>query len=296
MKSLIIAMALLFYPILSIDGISLAETKIMENYTIYKDIRENFLTDEEMINLRQKTIESLKEEPDTYNKTMRINKNDLSIIYNSNTNLEGKKITCIGDSITFGNGGSEVSENKNISYCDFLALTLNCEVVNLGIGGSAIGDYWDETSLILRWQEIPQDSDIIVVFAGVNDFFIGPEHFGDIETDKTFCHDTYELLANIKTNYPNSQVFVCTTFKNNAENWEPFANYNLPMYMDKLKEYAGWMGFEIIDMYELGFMNSQIPEIKENFVPDDIHPNDAGNKILADRIAAEICIKYKGQE
>ena len=239
-------------------------------------------------------IEAIERQEDSLNKTLKINTKDLAIITTNDIDFSDKKITCIGDSITYGNGGSDDGYGNKISYCNFLSEELKCQVINLGIGGSAIGDYWDETSLIRRWEEIPQDSDIIIVFAGINDFFIGPDDYGSIDENNTFCHDSYCLLNNIKNNYPNADIFVVTTYKNQAENWEPFQTYDMKQYMDTLMTYADDLGLNIIDLYDSGFLNSQIPEIKKNYVPDDVHPNDNGNKILAERIASELILYYGG--
>lgn len=239
-------------------------------------------------------IEAIERQEDSLNKTLKINAKDLAIITTSDIDFSDKKITCIGDSITYGNGGSDDGYGNKISYCNFLSEELKCQVINLGIGGSAIGDYWDETSLIRRWEAIPQDSDIIIVFAGINDFFIGPDDYGSIDENNTFCHDSYCLLNNIKNNYPNADIFVVTTYKNQAENWEPFQTYDMKQYMDTLMTYADELGLNIIDLYDSGFLNSQIPEIKKNYVPDDVHPNDNGNKILAERIASELILYYGG--
>ena len=239
-------------------------------------------------------IEAIERQEDSLNKTLKINTKDLAIITTNDIDFSDKKITCIGDSITYGNGGSDDGYGNKISYCNFLSEELKCQVINLGIGGSAIGDYWDETSLIRRWEEIPQDSDIIIVFAGINDFFIGPDDYGSIDENNTFCHDSYCLLNNIKNNYPNADIFVVTTYKNQTENWEPFQTYDMKQYMDTLMTYADDLGLNIIDLYDSGFLNSQIPEIKKNYVPDDVHPNDNGNKILAERIASELILYYGG--
>ena len=109
----------------------------------------------------------------SYERTIKINDINESFVENLNNNLKGKKITCIGDSITYGNGGSYKEDGTQISYCDYLSQILSAEVINLGVGGAAIGDYWDENSLILRWHQIPHDSDIIIIYGGVNDYFIG---------------------------------------------------------------------------------------------------------------------------
>ena len=76
----------------------------------------------------------------------------------------------------------------------------------MGIGGSAIsraGHY----AMVDRWQDIPLDSDIIIVFGGSNDcLFETNEEFGNIEYDQrkvseTFCGDLDEMLSSIEREY-----------------------------------------------------------------------------------------------
>lgn len=240
-------------------------------------------------------INAIIEQEDSISKTLKINTRDMAIVDTSDIDFSGKKITCIGDSITYGCGGSDNGYGGKISYCDFLSNILNCEVVNLGVGGATIADYWDENSLILRWNQIPVDSDIIIFFAGTNDFFIRQDSFGDVNTkpEKSFCGDTYTTLNNIKNNYPDADIYVVTIFRNSGEYWEPYVNNDLETYMNVLKLYSEELDLNLIDLYSSGFLNSQVPEIKENLIPDELHPNDLGNKILAYRIASQIILNEK---
>ncbi len=224
-------------------------------------------------------------EQSSYDKTIQMEEvyNNLLLFYDGC--FEGKKITCIGDSITYGNGGSDDGNGNKISYCNFLGELLRANVVNQGIGGAAIADNWDENSLILRWNNIPQDSDAIIVFAGVNDYFIG--EYGDRDTEKTFCHDAYQLLANIKYNY-GCPIYVVLTYQCDAVNWESFQSHDYGKYMNTLNDYANELGIEVIDLFHSEYLNSMDMQIKEQYMPDGIHPNDAGNLLLAKKIACEL--------
>jgi lysophospholipase L1-like esterase len=48
----------------------------------------------------------------------------------------------------------------------------------------------------------------------------------------------------------------------------------------------------VIDLYSTGILDSRDEKTRKLLVPDDIHPNDAGNEILANEIAAELCLYY----
>lgn len=221
----------------------------------------------------------------SYDKTIQIEQVYDTILSTYDGSFEGKKITCLGDSITYGNGGSDDGNGNKISYCNFLGDILRANVVNQGIGGAAIADNWDENSLILRWYNVPQDSDSILIFAGANDYFIG--EYGDRDTEKTFCHDAYQLLQNIRYNY-GGNVYVVLTYQCDAMNWESFQSHDYAKYMNTLNEYANELGIEVIDLFHSEYLNSTDLQVKEAYMPDGIHPNDAGNLLLAKKIAVEL--------
>lgn len=225
-----------------------------------------------------------------YQKTIEIDNINKVFIENLDNNLKNKKITCLGDSITYGNGGSYKEDGTQISYCDYLSKTLSAEIINLGIGGTAIGDYWDENSFILRWDTIPQDSDIIIIYGGVNDYFIG--NYGDInlKEEKTFTGDCYKLFKNIKEKYVDSKIYVILSYQTDYENIEQFRENDLEKYLLTQKEYAAEFGFDVIDLYHLDFLNSKDMEVNRNYIPDGIHPNDEGSRLLANQIAVELLL------
>ena len=47
-------------------------------------------------------------------------------------------------------------------------------------------------------------------------------------------------------------------------------------------------GFEVIDLYNNNLLNSYDADVNEQFVPDGIHPNVEGHRILAEHIASQI--------
>lgn len=224
-------------------------------------------------------------EQTSFDKTIQIESVYDIILQSYDGSFEGKKITCIGDSITYGNGGSDDGNGNKISYCNFLGDILRANVINQGVGGAAIADNWDENSLILRWYNIPQDSDSILIFAGINDFFIG--EYGDRDTEKTFCHDAYQLLQNIRYNY-GCNIYMVLTYQCDAMNWESFQSHDYGKYMNTLSDYANELGIEVIDLFHSEYLNSVDLQVREAYMPDGVHPNDAGNQLLAKKLAVEL--------
>lgn len=228
-------------------------------------------------------------------KLIKINKTDKEIINLNMIDFSNKKIACLGDSITYGVGGSDDGEGGKINYGYFLEEILNAkEVTTYGEGGMPLGDGYTDGSLINRFENIPKDTDIVIVFGGVNDFFIGKEYFGDMETkeDNTYCGSVNEMMQEMTVDYPKSDIFFVTTYKNSMEQVEKFDG-NLNDYMEVQRNLAEEYNINIIELYATGFMDMNIPEIKNLLGYDSIHPNDAGSMVLAQHFAAELISYYR---
>lgn len=61
--------------------------------------------------------------------------------------------------------------------------------------------------------------------------------------------------------------------------------------MNTEKQYAEELGFKIIDLTHSSFLDGNDLEIKNNYIPDGIHPNDKGNELLANKLITEIILK-----
>lgn len=223
-------------------------------------------------------IEAIEKQDNSYSKTMRITNKCKQIVEQSEL-LSGKKITVIGDSITEGPG-----------WLEDMAQIAGCDICNLGIGGSAIADYWDENSLILRWNQIPEDSDIIIIFAGINDYFIG-NNFGDRGESGTYCGDTWNLFCNIGAAYPSSEKYVVLNYRSESENWEQFGGRAFEPYIEVQKQYADELGLKTIDLFSNGFLDTREANTREALAPDGVHPNEYGDEVLAYKILSEIILQ-----
>ena len=79
--------------------------------------------------------------------------------------LEGKVISCLGDSITQGVG------NNDVSWAHYLQDILPVKRINnYGIAGTRItkGTGWDQP-FVDRYDQMDPESDIIIVYGGIND-------------------------------------------------------------------------------------------------------------------------------
>lgn len=58
----------------------------------------------------------------------------------------------------------------------------------------------------------------------------------------------------------------------------------LSKYADIIKEVARYYSLPVCDLYEMSGIQPNIPIIKEKYMPDGVHPNDNGHKLVAERL------------
>ena len=57
-------------------------------------------------------------------------------------------------------------------------------------------------------------------------------------------------------------------------------------YVNILRQMAEYYAIPVLDLYKCSGLQPQVKILMEKYVPDGIHPNEAGHVILADRITA----------
>lgn len=250
------------------------------NYPYTFTIQESILTNEERAVMASKEI------------TDRENAYDKEILAKQPYDFSEVTIACLGDSITEGVNGAS-GHADGLTYPEVIKEVLHAkEVYNLGIGGSTIGDYW-AAAMVNRYMEIPKDTDIIIVYGGINDVFSGTdETMGNLNalTDDTFCGDLDTLLEGLRTNYPTSWVILVTPM--DTVTIEEVRALNPDMepiedYVDAMISLAGKYDVDIIDLFHSNFMNSYDKGVYDAYVPG-CHPTDAGYQVLGEHIAKEI--------
>lgn len=236
----------------------------------------------------------------SYEKTISINKADKEIIAGSSIDFSGVKIACLGDSVTAASNLDKLDNYESMSYPYQLGKILNAkEVVNLGIGGSSIGRYW-ENAFVDRYSSIPQDTDIIIVMGGTNDGFCASEtELGSLEErkERTFAGDLDELLRKLKADYPDAQVILATPLPNVLHDMlRKDRSYLLPQasFVKIMKQLAEEYEVPVIDLYNSNLLDTHDAAVIHSFMPDGVHGNELGYRILAEHIAAEL-IKIEEQ-
>ena len=203
--------------------------------------------------------------------------------------IDGKKFCFLGDSITEGYGTTAPEK----VFHQILAKKHNLKAVcNFGISGTRIARQTAESTFPdqffeLRVKVLPSDTDFVVVFGGTNDFGHGDAHFGELDDDSThtFCGAVNSLITCLENNLPNTKMVFVTPLHRVSENTpsDPDGKI-LADYVDAIRKICAKRGVKVIDLFELNPLDCKDPA----FVPDGLHPNDAGHAIMAEVIAKEL--------
>ena len=207
--------------------------------------------------------------------------------------LNDKKINILGDSITQGIGASVYEK----SFPAVLAAKTGAIVRNYGMGGTRIakqkklGIYeGPDVDYNGRAPQMDDDADIVLVFGGTNDFGHGDAPFGEPgdRTLWTFCGGMRLLMESLRSKYPDSLIVVMTPTHRSSEN-VTVNEIGIPCrrlidYVNAEKEIAGEYGIPVLDMWNECDVNPLKEGHTEKYMPDGLHPNDAGHEKIADTI------------
>ena len=240
------------------------------------------------------TLRERRLEQSSYMETVEWNEADQVVIGQSTLDFSDKKIACLGDSITQAANLESMEDYQQYSYPTKLAEILGAEeVVNLGIGGSSIGRYWQD-AFVDRYMDIPEDTDLILVMGGTNDgFCLHRENVGNFEerSSRTLIGDLDELMRGLKENYPDAEVVFVTPLPNVLHD---ILRKDRPELMsqrvivDSMIALAREYEFDVIDLYDSNLLDSHDAAVISNYMPDGVHCNPDGYQILAEHIAADL--------
>ncbi len=252
--------------------------------------------------------ELLYTQPNSLDKTQKINEIDKQILANNSFDFSGKTIQFFGDSITEAICGAQDESGNRISYVDYANNYLqfgNC--LNNGKAGRMFTDYGGaELSFSLSMGDMyTSGSDISVIFLGVNDYLTNREgkRYGDmnaVESTAGYIGSIRYALKLLKANYPNQEIFFVTTYNisktANSTYTDVAGSPQLNEYMDVLSQLVKESGYHLIEIYDTGFMDCTDPATNAAYTADSIHPNDAGNRVLGEHIAAELSLYYSQRQ
>ena len=210
--------------------------------------------------------------------------------------LKNAKINFLGDSITEGHG-VEPEE----CFVSLIGAKNGALCRNYGIGGTRIArqrvpsaeSKWDK-DFCGRFDVMDKDADVVVVFGGTNDFGHGDAPVGTMadRTPDTFYGALHTLYAGLIARYPAARIVVMTPLHRATEdNPRGDGSKDAPGlclidYVRIIRQVAEYYSLPVLDLYAASGLQPRVPVIRERYIPDGLHPNDEGHRILADLIRA----------
>ena len=208
--------------------------------------------------------------------------------------LKGKKILFLGDSITEGCGTS----GPEHFYWSVVGQKTGAVCRGYGIGGTRIARQhrpspdprWDR-DFISRVEEMDPEADIVMVLGGTNDYGHVDAPLGRPadRTPDTFYGAMHTLCRLLIEKYPAAViVFMTPTHRLDEEkliNEQGVRNVaTLGEYAQVIREVAEEHGLPVCDLRRISGINPAIEAQKTRYMPDGLHPNDAGAARMAERI------------
>lgn len=200
--------------------------------------------------------------------------------------FEDKTIYIYGDSISSESAStSEFEMQPNWVYHFKNLLPSSATVVNESLSGRFITGNQGIADVMTKSETI--DADIIIIFAGVNDFRhsrnIGISSDGDYTT---LWGALNVIRNNILEKAPNAIVYIISPLKNYQTDYPETheATKVASIYRTVLNEFAVKNGFNFIDGYLAPLLAPDKMVRREQFQPDGLHPNSTYAPLLCDFI------------
>lgn len=227
---------------------------------------------------------------------------NISVVHATNSTLTDwseSSAVFVGDSITYGSRTEK-------TYHAYINETKTFKTVkSMGVSGSCISaqsDYGHKCSpLIDRYTSI-SDADLIVIFMGTNDYS-HETPLGNITdtTDISFYGALNEIICGIKLIHPESQLafvtplhrygFGSSKILGTQFTYDYMTNgkgYSLSDYVSAITEVCKKYSVPVIDLYNQYPIDPTDNAERNAFMPDGLHPNAKGHKLVADLLLANL--------
>lgn len=238
---------------------------------------------------------------------------DLQEIENTGNIWQGKKLCCIGDSIT-----------DDDAWVTKLGNLLGTVTFNRGLSGSTLTYVGNGTGIVERADAVATDvathsagfptaADLVIVFCGMNDFGKNME-FGEINgsvNKENFCGALHYLFRNLQNRYPNAKIYSVITYR--VYSPELFPDFREIVYEDDdetkafsyrtnskgktfddyrnaIRLISSMYGIEIIDLLNVGFSfwnthDRNLYSLEQTrsgiTAHDGLHPSELGGDRMA---------------
>ena len=200
--------------------------------------------------------------------------------------IQNKKILFLGDSITEGFGPQDI---ENV-YWKRLERDCGCISVGYGISGTRIArqqipshDPREDQYFRSRVEAMEEGADVVVVFGGTNDYGHGDAPLGEMgdRTVWTYYGALHVLFTSLLEKYPRAAIVVLTPMhREDEEVRQPF----LKSFVDATRQVAEYYSLPVLDLWANSGIQPRVPVMKTTYMPDGLHPSDAGHAHLANKL------------
>lgn len=194
------------------------------------------------------------------------------------SSLNGKTVAFIGDSITSGRfrkyASSGLTWTATKPFGGLIAEVANdMDYGNYGIGGALVATTLDSwKSLVTNCSKVT-GYNVVFICGGTNDY-------GNNVPSSTFTTAYQTVVDTLKAN--NTEVVAVTPVYRTSKTGANTQGLTLQDYCTIIKNVATAKNIKCIDLYPLTNDGVFI-----NYVPDGLHPNEIGHKIMADLIISQ---------
>lgn len=207
------------------------------------------------------------------------------------SSLSGMRALFMGDSITFG----ALDDAPNPSWAGRFATNAGVISTNTGVGGATLALYEDQNgNKVKEWiyeQFLPyknEEFDFIVMQGGINDSRNKLERGVVKHTDdegalqrnvRTFAGGLQWLFYNVRKQNPDTPLFYMSTVRLDACTTGHIGRID-ELYYPAAVELCEMYDIHYIDLYNNDELNEKLESWTDKYVPDTLHPNQAGHDII----------------
>ena len=190
------------------------------------------------------------------------------------SNLYGKKWAYLGDSIS----------DYLFSYPHLIAPKYNMTLTHLALAGRSMAKRGEPTDtqyppLVSVYQNVPIDADVISVWIGTNDKGSNVA-IGDINsTNETTYLGSYNVMLSwLIDNRPNAKILLITPMQRS----DALGQTGTPLidYVNAVEQLGEKYGKRVLNMYKNSGLYVYSDVVKQQFIPDGLHPNYDGHKLF----------------
>ena len=214
----------------------------------------------------------------------------------------GKKLSVDGDSITHDLGNTNYWQyvlannlGMQLNGSSFIFEDSEYIIGKQGIGGSRIAVGEENNTkpycIVKRYQDLPSDSDVIVIAGGTNDWAHSGVLLGTMEDREiyTFYGALHTLCVGLIEKYPSGQIVFMTPIKRDALGMLNEKGNTLEEFANAIIEVCGYYGIPVCDLFHKCAMNPSIPAQQALYFGNDrTHPNAVGQKKMGDMVSGFI--------